>query len=80
MSLDYPHLFEHYKKLVSEADRAFEQVRKMHGDCVKCTIECCDCCYAFFGLYLIEAVYLNYQFNSLLARKQRRDITKTAAK
>lgn len=62
---DYDDLFKEYEKLVARADRAFEEVREKHGSCIKCEVGCSDCCHAVFGLFPIEALYLNHHFGSL---------------
>jgi Fe-S-cluster containining protein len=54
--------FERYKKIVEAADKVFEQVKKNHSDCVKCKIECSDCCHALFDLSLVEALYISSKF------------------
>ena len=48
-------------------------MEKTHGAEVKCGIHCSDCCHAIFGLFIIEAAYLNYHFNKL-DRKIRREV------
>jgi len=80
MALDFTKWFEKYKMLVSEADQAFKRVEKDYSDCVRCQINCCDCCYAFFELFLIESVYVNYHFNMLIKRKERREVLRRAEK
>ncbi len=80
MALDFTKWFEKYKMLVSEADQAFKRVEKDYSDCVRCRINCCDCCCAFFELFLIESVYLNYHFNMLIKRKERREVLRKAEK
>jgi len=80
MALDFTKWFEKYKKLVLEADQAFKRVEEDYSDCVRCRINCCDCCYAFFELFLIESVYLNYHFNMLIKRRERRVVLRRAEK
>lgn len=58
-------LFRNYEFLVDKADRAFQRMQKEHGSCIKCERHCSDCCYALFGLFLIEAGYLKQQFDQL---------------
>lgn len=63
---DYKDLYEAYEALVTRADRAFEVLQGgKHGECVKCEIQCADCCNSVFGLFPIEALYLNHHFNLL---------------
>jgi Fe-S-cluster containining protein len=78
--LDFSKTFEKYEALVSEADKIFKAVQESHGDCVRCEVHCCDCCYAVFDLTLVESVYINYHFNKSLARKERRPIIRRAEK
>lgn len=58
-------LFQAYELLAAKADSAFRKVKKDYGPCIKCEIGCSDCCYAVFGLFLIESVYLKYHFDQL---------------
>jgi Fe-S-cluster containining protein len=55
-------VFEKYERFVRQLDDVFEQVRQKHPDCVKCKLECADCCHALFDLSLIEALYINRRF------------------
>jgi Fe-S-cluster containining protein len=55
-----------YELLCAEADALFEQVRRLHPDCVTCTLGCSDCCHAMFDLSLVEALYLNQKFHQTL--------------
>lgn len=68
----FPDLFAEYKTLVDKADMAFKKMEGEYGHLIPCRIHCCDCCYAIFGLFLIEAIFLNYFFNNL-NRKERRE-------
>ncbi len=61
----YAYLFDPYDQLVKEADFAFQKIRNKYPECVKCKLYCCDCCYAVFGLFLIEALFLKYDFEQL---------------
>lgn len=58
-------LFAAYEKLAARADRAFDEVREKHAECVKCAEGCSDCCHAVFGLFPIEALYINHHFGTL---------------
>ncbi|MEW5952456.1 MAG: YkgJ family cysteine cluster protein [Bacillota bacterium] len=62
---NYKDLFEAYESLVARADQAFEKLQGEYGDCVKCRVQCADCCTSIFGLFPIESVYLNHHFNQL---------------
>ncbi len=58
-------LFEKYKQLVAKGDAAFETMERDYGSCIKCKPQCSDCCHAIFGLFLIEAAYIQQHFNRL---------------
>ncbi|MFP3928570.1 MAG: hypothetical protein ACLFUP_06665 [Desulfobacteraceae bacterium] len=58
-------LFRGYEALASKADQAFEKVAEDYPECVRCSVHCDDCCYAVFGVFLIEAAYLQYHFSGL---------------
>jgi Fe-S-cluster containining protein len=36
-----------------------------YPDCIRCERHCSDCCHAVFGLFLIEAAYLQQRFRQL---------------
>jgi hypothetical protein len=57
--MEFSSFFEKYKKIVAAADKVFEQIKKEHPDCVKCKIECSDCCHALFDISLVEALYIS---------------------
>ncbi len=61
----FAYLFDPYDQLVKEADEAFQRIKKEYPDLVKCKIHCSDCCYAIFGIFLIEALFLKYDFERL---------------
>jgi len=63
--MDFSHLLEPYDDLVLKADRAFQRMEREFSDCIKCQIYCSDCCHAVFGLFLIEAAFLKYDFDQL---------------
>ena len=56
-------LFQNYELIVDRADRAFQSMEKEFGELIKCRKSCSDCCYAVFGLFLIEAVYIKSKFD-----------------
>ena len=60
-------IFARYEFLCAEADTLFEQVRRLHPDCVTCSLGCSDCCHAVFDLSLVEALYLNQKFRQTIA-------------
>jgi Fe-S-cluster containining protein len=72
-------LFPRYEELPRKADLLFRTIHEKYPDSVRCRIRCCDCCHAVFGLFPIEAAYINYHFNCL-DRKIRRDVLKRAEK
>ncbi len=61
--MDFKLFFEQYLALRDKADQAFKKVTEQFPDCVSCKIGCADCCHALFDLSLIEALYINHQFN-----------------
>lgn len=54
--------FDQYKKIVALADNVFEEVKSNYPECVKCKIECSDCCHALFDVGFAEAFYINTAF------------------
>ena len=72
-------LFSKYELEVKKADYLFNTIQEKYPLSVKCHIRCCDCCYAVFGVFPIEAAYINYHFNRL-ERKTCRDILSRAEK
>lgn len=66
-------IFQRYEALAAEADRAFGRMQEEYGTLVRCRQGCADCCHALFGLFLVEAAYLQERFRGL-ARKDRREI------
>jgi Fe-S-cluster containining protein len=58
-------LFRSYELLVDKAEAAFQRAGREHGACIMCERHCAGCCYAVFGLFLIEAVYLKESFDRL---------------
>lgn len=60
--MDYEKYFEKYLKIVESVDKVFEQVKEKYPDCVKCEVECADCCHALFDISLVEAMYINRRF------------------
>lgn len=70
MDFDFIPYFNEYEKLALAADAMFEKIRKEYPDCVKCEMKCADCCHALFDLTLIEAIYINHQFNKNFEGKE----------
>src|SRR4030065_911762 len=72
-------LFSKYVLEARKADHLFKAIQEKYPLSVCCRIHCCDCCHAVFGVFPIEAAYINYHFNRL-DRKIRRDILRRAEK
>lgn len=71
MELDFTPYLEQYKAVVKMADEVFKRVKTEYPDCVKCEIKCADCCHALFDMTLIEAIYINSQFNEKFQGRER---------
>jgi Fe-S-cluster containining protein len=71
VNFDFSKFFKRYEKIRAQADQVFEKIRNQYPDCVKCKLECSDCCYALFDLTLIEALYLNFNFNKILPEDRK---------
>jgi Fe-S-cluster containining protein len=78
MDFDFTPYFKKYEALVSKSDEAFEHVRKAYAGCVKCEEKCADCCYALFDLTLIEALYINYKFNTKKTGAEKTELLEKA--
>lgn len=72
------HVFKKYETFVNQLDEVFESVREKHPDCVKCKLECSDCCHALFDLSLIEALYINSRFIQNIVDERRLEIIEDA--
>lgn len=64
-------LFGSYELLMDRADTAFRKMQEEHGTCIRCERYCSDCCYAVFGLFLIEAAYIEQHFGQLDSEVKR---------
>jgi Fe-S-cluster containining protein len=73
-------VFTKYEALVKQVDDVFEKVRREYPDCVKCQLECADCCHAVFDLSLVEALYLNRRFITTVADARKSEILAEANK
>ncbi len=71
MEIDFTPYFEKYEAIVAMADEVFARVQNEFPECVKCKIKCDDCCYALFDLTLIEAIYINHQFNKTFKGQEK---------
>ena len=78
MEINFEPFFKKYEELVKAADDVFERVSKEHSECVKCKIECSDCCHAIFDLTLIEAIYINHKFKEKIEGNTREMIINKA--
>jgi Fe-S-cluster containining protein len=64
-------IFQRYEALVKKADASFHRMETEYGECVSCRIHCSDCCHALFGLFLVEAAYIQEHFQKLPGRERR---------
>jgi Fe-S-cluster containining protein len=80
MIFDYSPYFKKYLALVEAADQVFDGMLKKYPELVKCKIECSDCCHALFDLTLIEAIYINHQFNKKFEGMDKQQILEKANK
>lgn len=71
MDFDFTPYFKRYEQLVAAADAMFEKVKTQHPDCVRCEVTCSDCCHALFDLTLIEALYINHQFQQKFKDREK---------
>lgn len=74
MNIDFAPFFRKYEELSAAADKVFERVKNRYPECVKCKVECSDCCHALFDLTLIEALYINYRFKESFGENGRIEI------
>lgn len=63
--MEFDQMFREYEFLAADADNTFRRIKERFPDRVNCRIHCCDCCYAVFGLFLIEVAYLQHAFAGL---------------
>jgi Fe-S-cluster containining protein len=73
-------IFEKYERFIQQLDAVFEEVREKYPQCVKCELECSDCCHALFDLSLIEALYINRHFLQKITDENKDEIIKRANK
>lgn len=71
--------FHNYELLVDKAESAFTNVVDKHGDCVKCELHCSDCCNAVFGVFLVEALYIQEHFDQI-KEDQKKEVIERAKK
>ena len=72
MKIDFTPYFEKYEDISATADELFlQEYKKSFQNGVTCEIKCADCCHALFDLTLIEAIYINHQFNKTFKGKEK---------
>lgn len=72
MDFDFEPFFSEYERLSLAAEETFKRIQREHEGCVKCKIQCTDCCYALFDLSLVEALYINHRFNEVISEENKR--------
>ena len=72
-------LIASYELLADRGNSAFNKMLEEHGECIQCKPHCSDCCHAIFGLFLIEAVYIQRYFMQL-DEKQRSEVLERCKK
>jgi len=78
LNIEFTQFFKKYEAVVAMADNAFNKVRDNNPECVKCKINCSDCCYALFDLTLIEALYINHKVGESFDGKKKEKLEKKA--
>ena len=78
--MDFTKYFKEYEQIVALANNAFEQVKNEYPECMRCRINCADCCHAVFDIGLIEALYINHHFNDKLGGANKDVIIEKANK
>ncbi|MCB2145051.1 MAG: YkgJ family cysteine cluster protein [Deltaproteobacteria bacterium] len=71
-------VFKKYETFVKQLDGVFGTVQQQYSDCVKCKLECSDCCHALFDLSLVEALYINAKFLENVAGEKKSKILECA--
>ena len=66
--------FNEYEALVRKIDEDLESVKNAYPEASGCGAETDDCCYRYFDLELIEAIYLSNTMNRLLGSSVRKDV------
>ncbi len=70
---DFMPFFKKYEELQKRADEIFIKIKEKYPEEVTCKIGCTECCYALFDLSLIEAMYINYQFNKNITDEKKKE-------
>ena len=78
MKFDPGEFFKTYEGLAQKADEAFLRIKQAYPSEVVCEPGCTDCCFALFDLTLIEAMYLNHQFNANFSGEERSKLLEKA--
>ncbi|MBW2609954.1 MAG: YkgJ family cysteine cluster protein [Deltaproteobacteria bacterium] len=68
--------FQSYEFLADKADKAFQKIEKEYGAYIACKPHCSDCCHAVFGLFLIEASYIQHHFSQLDIKEKDMALTR----
>ena len=58
-------LLQRYERLVEGADESFRRMESEYGANIRCERHCADCCHAVFGLFFIEAAYIQQRFDEM---------------
>ena len=78
MDFDFSPIFKKYEVLVKATEDVFARVKSDFPECVKCETGCSDCCHALFDLTLIEALYINHQFNKEIDEAKKAELIEKA--
>ncbi|MCF8068552.1 MAG: YkgJ family cysteine cluster protein [Desulfobacterales bacterium] len=78
MDFDFAPYFKKYEALVALADETFNKIKKEYPVLVRCETKCSDCCHALFDVSLVEALYINHNFNKTFDGKKRADLLEKA--
>ena len=70
--------FNEYEALVRKINEDIESVKNTCPEASRCGAETDDCCYRYFDLELIEAIYLSNSMNRLLGSAVRKDVIHNA--
>jgi len=78
MEFDFSPIFNKYEVIVKATEDVFAKVKSDFPECVKCDNGCSDCCHALFDLTLIEALYINHQFNQNIDEAKKAELIEKA--
>jgi Fe-S-cluster containining protein len=78
--MDYEKYFEKYRKIVDSIDKVFQQIKEKYPDCVRCKVECSDCCHALFDVSLVEAMYISKKFREKFVGQELEKLLERANK